>query len=355
MTEVKGLTVGGTAIEVGTRRAIPVEVTTGLNGAPLRLWVHALRGRGEGPTLALLSTLHGGEWFSIPVLRDLVASVDLDRLNGTILVVPVANPPALVYQTRTIPDESDSPDLNRIFPGTHTWTSDQLISTLVREVLTDASVLLDFHMGPWGSAFRDILIGADFEPTVTDESERLALAFGSPVIRRANVASGFPGPRSAIGYAGSVLGIPALGVEVGGVGFGPRLEGDWKRQTIEGVQRVMHAIGMLDGDPPVAAPPRQLVYRTSHRVNPRIGGMLRSRYGGEALGSEVASGTLLGQVVSPYTFEILEDLRAPADGLLFYTARDYPVHPGDWAFGIADTDDATARWVETRLALAGVA
>jgi predicted deacylase len=346
---------GGTDVAPGTRQAVPIEVTTGLNGAPLRLWVHVLRGRGDGPTLALLSTLHGGEWFSIPVLRELVASTDLDRLNGTILAVPVANPPALTYQTRSIPDESDSPDLNRIFPGTHTWTSDQIIATLVREVLTDASVLLDFHMGPWGSAFRDILIGADFEPSVSDESERLALAFGSPVIRRANVASGFPGPRSAIGYAGSVLGIPALGVEVGGVGFGPRLEGEWKRQTLEGIQRVMHAIGMLDGDPPVAAPARQLIYRTSHRVNPRVGGMLRSRYGGEALGAEVEAGSLLGEVVSPYTFGVLEELRAPADGLLFYTARDYPVHPGDWAFGIADTDDASARWVETAPAMVGVA
>jgi predicted deacylase len=343
------------ALAPGTREAVAIDVTTGLNGAPLRLWVHALRGRGDGPTLALLSTLHGGEWFSVPVLRELVGSIDLDRLNGTILAVPVANPPALVYQTRSIPDESDSPDLNRIFPGTHTWTSDQLIATLVREVLTDASVLLDFHMGPWGSAFRDILIGADFDAHVSDESERLALAFGSPVIRRANVASGFPGPRSAIGYGGSVLGIPALGVEVGGVGFGPRLENEWKRQTLDGIRRVMHALGMLEGDPPAGAPQRQLVYRTSHRVDPRVGGMLGSRDGGEALGAAVEAGTLVGEVVSPYTFEILEELRAPVDGLLFYTARDYPVHPGDWAFGVADTDSATSRWVEGASALAGVA
>jgi predicted deacylase len=84
------------ALAPGTREAVAIDVTTGLNGAPLRLWVHALRGRGDGPTLALLSTLHGGEWFSVPVLRELVGSIDLDRLNGTILAVPVANPPALV-------------------------------------------------------------------------------------------------------------------------------------------------------------------------------------------------------------------------------------------------------------------
>jgi predicted deacylase len=69
----------------------------------------------------------------------------------------------------------------------------------------------------------------------------------------------------------------------------------------------------------------------------------------------VEAGSLLGEVVSPYTFGVLEELHAPADGLLFYTARDYPVHPGDWAFGVADTDSATSRWVEGASALAGVA
>ena len=349
MSDGNGLVVGGQTVAPGEKRAIGIPVTRGLNGATLRLWVHALHGKFDGPTLVLLSTLHGGEWFSIPVLRDLVAGVDLGRLHGSILVVPVANPPALVFQTRSMPDESDTPDLNRIFPGTHTWTSDQLVATLVREVVSKASALLDFHMGPWGSAFRDILIGADFAAEVTAESERLALAFGSPVIRRANVATGFPGPRSAIGYAGAVRGIPALGVEVGGVGFGPALEQRWKNETVDGIRRVLHAMGM-DSEPPASSrPARQLIYRDSHRVNPSRAGILRSRFGGDALGTEVESGTLLGQVVSPYTFEVVEELRAPAHGLLFYSARDYPVRPGDWAFGIADLQES--RWVESDTAV----
>jgi predicted deacylase len=105
----------------------------------------------------------------------------------------------------------------------------------------------------------------------------------------------------------------------------------------------MASMGMVD-QRQGPRPERQLVYRAAIRVNPTRGGFLRSHYSGEALARPVQKGNLLGEVISPYTREVLEELRAPADGLLFYVARDYPVQPGDWAYGIARTDEG-ARWV----------
>lgn len=341
--------VGGAIVAPGEKAVVPIEVTVGLNGALVRLWVQVVNGTRPGPTLSLLSTLHGGEWFSIPPLRELVSNLDPARISGAVLCVPVANPPALGLTTRNMPDESDSPDLNRVFPGTHTWTTDQLAAAITAEVLERSNAMLDFHMGPWGSTFRDILVASDFAPEVTETSMNLALAFGSPIIRKAKVVSGFPGPKSAIGYAGGVLGIPALGVEVGGAGFGPALESRWRAEMVDGILAVMGELGMLDHRP-ADRPARQLVYSVSHRVNPTVGGILRSRVGGDSLAEEVSAGTVLGTVTSPYTLETLEELVAPADGLLFYTARDYPVHPGDWAYGIADTSAGEVLWVENGVA-----
>jgi predicted deacylase len=328
----------------GTRTRVDLPVTMGLNGQPLALSAHVLRGVTPGPVVALLSTLHGNEWFSIFAMRRLVESLDPQRLRGTVIVVPVANPPAFGRLTRNMPDPSDSPDLNRVFPGQWTWTSDLIAATLTDHVLRQATCLLDFHVGPWGHADCDILIGDDLPPEVAAESERLALAFGSPIVRRSNVVSSFPGPRSAIGYAGNVLGIPSLGVEIGGAGFAPELERAWIQSTVDGVLAVFGALEMIE-NPPDPRPVRQLVYRNAHRVNPRVGGWLHSRYGGDRLGQPVTAGTLLGAVHSPYTDEIIEELRAPVDGLLYYVSRNYPVHPGGWAFGIA-ASDGDARWVE---------
>lgn len=341
-----GHVIGDRVVGPGERATVQLPVTVGLNGAQLNIAVHVVEGTEPGPTVCLLSTLHGGEWFSVAALRRLVEQVRADELRGTLLIVPVANPPALARQSRNTPGESDSPDMNRIFPGPLTWTSDQLVSTITRSVVDRSDCVLDFHMGPWGSAFQDILVGNDFPGDVSDTSERLALAFGSPIIRRADVVKGFPGPRSSIGYAGGVRGVPALGVEVGGAGFGPALEERWLQLTVDGCLAVFGALGMVDHAPD-PRPARQLVYRRSHRVNPLTGGILRSRYGGSALGTEVAADTLLGEIQSPYTGDVIEELRAPADGLLFYVGRDYPIHPGGWAFGVADLHDG-ARWVDVQ-------
>jgi predicted deacylase len=65
---------------------------------------------------------------------------------------------------------------------------------------------------------------------------------------------------------------------------------------------------------------------------------------------EVKAGQVLGRVMSPYSFEVLEELRAPGDGILMYTARSYPVRPGDWAFGVVDLADEKTVWVPNPLA-----
>ncbi len=246
-----------------------------------------------------------------------------------------------------MPDDSDSPDPNRVFPGPLTWTTDQLVGTIVRELLEPADALIDFHVGGWGHADLDIITGDDYRGDVAEAAERMALAFGTPTVRRSQVVGGFPGPKSSIGYAGGQLGIPAIAVEVGGAGFAQSLERSWIDATSNGIQAVMGHLGMLQGAPD-PRPSRQLVYERSFRVNPTNGGLLRSRFGGRQLGDEIKAGTLLGEVVSPYTGETLEELRAPVDGLLFMASRDYPVVPGGWAYGLAATTTGKTRWVENR-------
>ena len=236
-------------IVANTKKTVRFRVTTGLNGAPLDLTASIATGDPNGPVLTLVSTLHGGEWFSIAPLKRAFERVDTDSLKGSLIVVPVANPPAFGRRSRNMPNQQDRPDMNRIFPGPLTSTADQLASVLANEILSVSDCLLDFHMGPWGSAFRDILLGSDYLGDASDRALELALAFGSPTIRSAPVLTGFPGPRSSLGYAGGVLGIPAMGIELGGAGFGQTIEDKWIEESVSGVQAVMRELGMLTDAP----------------------------------------------------------------------------------------------------------
>jgi predicted deacylase len=104
----------------------------------------------------------------------------------------------------------------------------------------------------------------------------------------------------------------------------------------------MKHMGILGGEPEV--PEKVLVFKKIHRIDPRQGGYLFPNVEPERLNKEIAEGELLGTVVSPYTFEVLERLVSPVCGMLYYTARRYPVRPGDWSFGVIDMTDPDTRW-----------
>jgi len=71
-----------------------------------------------------------------------------------------------------------------------------------------------------------VTCGRDFsDPTVSERAFRMARAFGRPHVRRSDFVTRFPGPKSSVGYAGQVLGIPGIISEIGGRGSAR----SWKR------------------------------------------------------------------------------------------------------------------------------
>ena len=322
-----------------------IPVTRDLNDGEIGIHTHIVVGAEPGPTLTLTSTLHGVEWLSIEMIKRVVERIEVEELAGAVLALPVVNPAALGTLTRSTPDDSDAPDLNRVFPGKQTWISEQLAATVVREVLPRTSAIIDFHLGIWGSSFGYVAYGGDFpDETVRANSRRMAEAFNLPMLCAEKIVSNHPGPRSLVGYAGTQLGIPSCIGELGGSGFDHDREESWIEECVTGIFNVMRELGMLPGEN--AKRRRHLEFENKVRVNPRFGGLLYPVQEREELGREVAEGELLARVVSPYTFETLEELKAPFDGYLAWISRWYPVRPGDWAFGVIPKDDPTTRWVD---------
>lgn len=318
----------------------------------MNLYVHVLCGREPGPNLLLISMLHGNEWFSTVQLRRLLAELDPTKMRGTLMVVPVANPVAFRSGTRVIVDDSDMPDLNRSFGGPFEWTTNQIARVISDKLMRQADYMVDYHISDWGSAMNEVSYGEDFsDPDVREKSRQLALAYAYPSINAGPIASVFPGPASSRGYAGEVLRVPNIAVEIGGLGFGEVLEEEWTRATVDGAKNVMRYIGMLDGE--VRRLDRYLVWRNRWRLSPTKGGYMEVLAEGQLPFREVAKGEVLAQVVDPRTFEVLEQMASPGRGIVFYYCRDYMVHPGQWAFGIINMEDGRSGWVPGDKAWAG--
>ena len=337
----KDLLIGGHTVAAATTARLSLPVFTDLDGSSVAVPVHVVRGSGPGPTLTLLSMLHGDEWSMLQTLAELLAGIDASRVNGSLLVVPIGNPYAFRQLRRTSREtlEFDSADLNRDFPGDQTWLTRRIARVITDEVLAKTTHLIDFHPGPFGSAWMQVVIGRDLPGDLPARSEAMARAFGVAAISRAEQVGVLPGPRSASAYAGVKLGVPSIIAEVGGLGFDDRLERRWREQNIQGVLGVMKHLGMLDALPARDGPSEFLLFTRDWVVRPTTSGLLVPVIEADRLATRVEKGEVLARVVSATTFEELESLSAPRDGVLFCVARSYPVQPHNYAYGAADLAD----------------
>lgn len=297
-------------------------VTTLANGHEVTLPVHRLTGRPGGPRLGVVSGIHGDEPLAVETVRRFLTEIGNAELTGSILAVPVANPYAHMALTRSTP--IDGENLNRIFPGNAGGTlTAQIAAKLVELFVDEVDYVIDFHSGGMTACVDYAYLSQDPE---------LSKAHGADLLYR--------GP----GYVGtftSILqdaGVPALVSEFGGASA--RIE-HYLDKGVRGALNVARYLGMLPGE--VVRHPGQRIITDLRVLSPAHGGILLSDFVPERLGEEIPQGTVLGRVVSPYTFAELEVIVAPFDPtLLVLTRPAYTnVAPGDYGFMVAD--GATAK------------
>lgn len=101
---------------------------------------------GSGATALLTGGNHGDEYEGPIALFDLARTLDINVVNGTVIIVPAMNYPAFRAGTRTSP--IDKGNMNRSYPGKPDGTvTEKIADYFTRELLPRADVVLDFHSG----------------------------------------------------------------------------------------------------------------------------------------------------------------------------------------------------------------
>ncbi|MGM0545060.1 MAG: M14 family metallopeptidase, partial [Pseudomonadota bacterium] len=194
----------GHSIAPGKRLQIDVPVARLYTHTPLHIPVEVVRGRRNGPVMLVCGGIHGDEINGVEIVRRVLRAKAINSLRGTLIAVPVVNVFAFLQQTRYLPDRRD---LNRCFPGSESGSLGGRVAALFREEIVDhATHIIDLHTG---AIHRTNLpqIRAQLRPE--SETDRMADAFGAPVILNAELREG-----SLRHYAQS-RGIPVLTYEAG--------------------------------------------------------------------------------------------------------------------------------------------
>ncbi len=300
-----------------------LDVTTLASGMMLRLPLHRITGAAPGPVLGITASIHGDEYLPIEVVRQVVTALEPVQLHGTVLAMPVADPLAFEAQTRNVP--IDMLNLNRAFPGDPDgWLTEQLAAVIVNQFLPQVQYHIDLHSGGAQPT-------VDYVYIVNDEG--MSRAFGFSVMYRP--AKTFGGTLSD---AAMPRGIRNMVVEMGG---GMLANESYIERGVRGLFNVLMHLKMLAGNPTV--PDRQTVVTEMATLRPHFGGLLYPELTLKDIGAIVPRNTLLGRVISPYTFDTLEELRAPFDRSLMILLRGAitKVHPGDYGYMIGNADSGS--------------
>lgn len=309
-------------------------VTTMANGMKLELPVHIVNGVKPGPKILLTGLSHGDATTGLEVIRQVLEQVDMDELCGTIIAVPCQNPVAFEWDSRNTP--IDSYNMNRTYPGnTKGWFTEQMAAA-ISPLCEHADCLIDWHGGGYGCAINYMLLKLGVGG-VTDEVTKLGLIYGLQYQyggKPAGPAAAYMG--NLTGYMES-LGKPALVAEIGA---GMDLPIDIISGSVRGVFNVMKHFEMLPGKP--ILPKTQWILKDRPLLRPKNGGMFYPICGPEYLNKSVPKGTLIAQVRSPLTLEVIEEIKAPCEETVFLNMRGLmtKVHPGDYAYILGDLSTA---------------
>lgn len=312
----------------GSRRTVDLPVSVLSDHTPVNLRVHVIHGKRPGPTVFVSAAMHGDEVMGVEVARRLLQSELLDRLRGTLMVVPIVNAFGFHNRSRYLPDRRD---LNRSFPGSSEGSlASRLAGIFLKQVVTRCDLGIDLHSA---AVHRTNLPQVRISPG-NDRTRALAEVFGAPVILTSSLRDG------SLRAEAKEAGVDVLLYEAG---EGLRFDEMAARAGVAGILRVLRAMEMLPAKGIAKAKASPLMCQSSKWLRAPAGGLLRTF---RADGDVVEEGDVLASVSDPFG-EAEVEMVAPSDGIIVGRAVMPVVNEGDAVFHLAQVrHDDPAQAVE---------
>jgi predicted deacylase len=313
--------IAGVTIQPGSRQTIDIPLPSFYTHSSACMPVHIVHGRKPGPCLLICAAIHGEEINGVEIVRRILSHKFLNRINGTVIAIPVVNVFGFVSKSRYLPDRRD---LNRAFPGSVKGSmSSRLANILMTVIVPHCTQVIDLHTG---AVHRENLPQIRAKIRDEAETEEMARAFGVPVILNSELIDG------SLRMAARDLGIPVLLYEAGEA---LRFDEVAIRAGVKGILGVMSHLGMRKKSRRHRQT-KTLVANSSRWIRASQSGILRSIV---AIGAKVESGDVIGYINDPMG-ENSEPLVSPLSGIVIGKTNLPLVFEGEAVFHIADYAEA---------------
>ncbi len=323
----KDFVINGIRIEKGERKKLEIVIAKLYDHTDITIPVEVICGKESGPVMFVSGAIHGDEINGVESIKRLLSRKKiLSSIKGTLIAVPIVNVFGFNRNVRYLPDRRD---LNRTFPGFKNGSlAARIAHIFMKEIVTKCQYGIDLHTG---SAHRFNL------PQVrgcleNPEVEKLAKAFGVPVILNSNMRDG------SLRQAAFEKGINILLFE-----GGEALRYDEKIifSAEKGIIAVMCEIGMIEKKSVRSRLPKSReVFRaeSSHWIRAPISGSLQVK---KKIGNKVNKDQILGIISNPFGTEKTY-VKAKKTGIIIGITMMPLVSNGDALFHVATFDNIRA-------------
>jgi predicted deacylase len=306
---------GNVSVKPGDKKKFLLPVTKTPSGQDLGFPMMVVHGLHDGPVLLVEGAIHGDEYESGEAIRAIWRDLDPAKLHGVFVGVPVVNVPAFEAGRRG--SIIDGINMNRILPGRKDgFLTEQLAYHYMREVVAKCDMGVDLHGGGTVLAISPVVIYREREDKAMEQKLRdLAYATGIDLIWKGGGAWG-----GCMNIEGPNAGIPVITAEVGGEG---RCLEEFVQAQRKLIENLMMTYKMIPGTPET---PRKRINVTGSFQSCSTGGLYRTK---KQLRDRVKKGEVVGTICDLFG-DILEEIKAPADGLIVSQRTFGTIHCGDW-------------------------
>lgn len=320
------LIIANTEILRGTTTTINLELPK-LYNTPTNLPMRVIRGRKDGPIVFVSAAIHGDELNGIEIIRRIRKLSILNKLKGTLILVPVVNVYGIMNLSRYLPDRRD---LNRSFPGSIQGSlASRVAKVFFDEIVSRCDLGIDLHTASiHKSNLPQVRTNIDNEYTF-----KLACAFEAPVVLHSELRDG------SLRSVAQESGIPILLYEAGEA---LRFDEVSIRVGVKGIINVLREMNMLPHviKKSIKTP---IITRNSTWIRSSESGMLRTI---KALGDIVKKDEIIAFIDEPLDDDSFE-IKALFDGVIIGKSEIPLVQEGDAIFHIAKLKDLES--AETKL------
>ena len=278
---------------------------------------HRIEARDESKKkrICIVTGIHGdeleGQYVCYEIARRIRESEQ--SLCGIVDIYPAMNPFGIDSITRGIP--AFDLDMNRIFPGSLEGDMNEYIASKIVDELQGADLVIDIHASNiFLTEIPQIRINElnaqNLVPIAINANMDLIWIHGASTVLESTLA-----------YSLNSTGTNTLVVEMG---VGMRITPQYGEQMTDGIISLMSQMGIWKGDIPVVKDPIVAYDADGEDVcylnSPCSGIYMKEK----PHGSIVKKGEIVGRIINPLSGEILAEIKAPENGMIF-TVREYPV------------------------------